>query len=179
MLPDRSRMLDPQPIRIVGATDADLSAVAELAGVIWRKHYPGIITPEQIEYMLALGYSLGALRRFIVDAGAGLALAYVGDRLAGFAAYYRPDHPGELKLDKLYVHQDCHGRGVGSRLIAHVEAAASEQGRPTLILNVNKHNAKAIRAYERSGFAIRESVVVDIGDGFAMDDYVMMKRLSP
>ncbi|TMG84424.1 MAG: GNAT family N-acetyltransferase [Betaproteobacteria bacterium] len=166
------------PIQIVGATAADLTAIAELAGAIWRKHYPGIITSEQIEYMLELGYSRDALLRFIVEPGAGLVLAYAGDRLAGFAAYYRSDRPGELKLDKLYVHQDHHGRGVGSRLIAHVERAASEQGRPTLILNVNKQNTKAIRIYESKGFAIREPVVVDIGGGFVMDDYVMMKRLS-
>ena len=164
-------------IRIVAAAEADLPRVAELAGVIWRKHYPGIITPEQIEYMLALGYSREALRRFIVEEGAGLDLAYVANRLAGFAAYYRADHHDELKLDKLYVHQDYHGRGVGSRLIARVEAMATTQGRPTLILNVNKHNALAIRAYERNGFAVRESVVVDIGGGFLMDDYVMAKRL--
>ncbi len=42
-------------IHIVAAVEADLPRVAELAGVIWRKHYPGIITPEQIEYMLGLG----------------------------------------------------------------------------------------------------------------------------
>jgi len=164
-------------IRIVAAAEADLPRVAELAGVIWRKHYPGIITPEQIEYMLGLGYSREALRRFIVEEGAGLDLAYVANRLAGFAAYYRVDPHDELKLDKLYVHQDYHGRGVGSRLIARVEAMATTQGRPTLILNVNKHNALAIRAYERNGFAVRESVVVDIGGGFLMDDYVMAKRL--
>jgi len=165
-------------IRIVAAVEADLPRVAELAGVIWRKHYPGIITPEQIEYMLDLGYSLEALRRFITEEGAGLDLAYVANRLAGFAAYYRTDHRDELKLDKLYVHQDYHGLGLGSRLIAHVEAAAAAQGRPTLILNVNKHNAQAIRAYERNGFAVRESVVVDIGRGFVMDGYVMAKTLS-
>ena len=105
-------------IRIVAAVEADLPRVAELAGVIWRKHYPGIITPEQIEYMLDLGYSLEALRRFITEEGAGLDLAYVANRLAGFAAYYRTDHRDELKLDKLYVHQDFQGRGVGRSLIA-------------------------------------------------------------
>lgn len=169
--------LRPLPIRIVGATEADLAAVGELAGEIWREHYPGIITPEQIEYMLSRGYSRAALRRFVDEAGAGLALAYVGERLAGFAAHHRSDHAGEIKLDKLYVHQDYQGRGVGSRLIAHVEAAARAQERTTLILNVNKNNVKAIAAYERNGFAVRESVVVDIGAGFVMDDYVMAKQL--
>jgi ribosomal protein S18 acetylase RimI-like enzyme len=173
-MPDRLR---PLLVRIVGAAEGDLAAVAELAGGIWRQHYPGIITSEQIEYMLARGYSRPALRRFVSEAGAGLALAYVGERLAAFAAYHRADRAGEIKLDKLYVHHDYHGRGVGSRLIAHVEAAARAQQRTTLILNVNKTNVRAIAAYERNGFAVRESVVVDIGAGFVMDDYVMAKQL--
>ena len=173
-MPDPLRPLD---IRIVGATEADLAAVAELAGEVWRKYYPGIITSEQIEYMLARGYSRNALRRFTDEAGAGLPLAHVDERLAGFAAYHRTDHAGEIKLDKLYVHHDYHGRGIGSRLIAHVEAASRAQGRMTLILNVNKNNVKAIAAYERNGFAVRESVIVDIGAGFVMDDYVMAKQL--
>jgi len=37
---------------IVPAAAADLPALAELAGVIWRACYPGIITPAQIDYML-------------------------------------------------------------------------------------------------------------------------------
>jgi ribosomal protein S18 acetylase RimI-like enzyme len=167
------------PIRIAEASEPDLEAVAELAGVIWHAHYPGIITPDQIDYMLARGYSHEALLRFIIEPGAGMLLAYAGERMIGFAAYYRPDDSSELKLDKLYVHQDCHGWGVGSRLIARVEAAARAQGRNTLILQVNKNNTKAIRAYERNGFAVREPVVVDIGGGYVMDDFVMAKRLSP
>ena len=171
-------MSDVDRARVARATESDLAAVAELARVIWRKHYPGIITLDQIEYMLALDYSLDALRRFITDEGAGLALAYVGEKLAGFAAYYRPGPPDELKLDKLYVHQDFQGHGVGRSLIASTEAAAMAQRRTTLILNVNKHNVQAIRAYERNGFLVREAVVVDIGGGFVMDDYVMAKRLA-
>jgi len=171
-------MPDVDRARVVCAAERDLAAVAELARVIWRKHYPGIITLEQIEYMLELGYSLDALRRFITEEGAGLELAYVGENLAGFAAYYRPGPPDELKLDKLYVHQDFQGRGVGRSLIASTEAAAMAQRRTTLILNVNKQNLQAIRAYERNGFLVREAVVVDIGGGFVMDDYVMAKRLA-
>jgi diamine N-acetyltransferase len=171
-------MHEPLSIRIVDATEADLGAVAELAGVIWRRHYPGIITPGQIDYMLALGYSHEALRRFIVESGAGLLLAHVGERLVGFAAYYRPDRTDELKLDKLYVHHDYQGQGIGSRLMAQVEAAAAAQALPTLILNVNKNNVQAIRAYQASGFATRESVVVDIGGGYVMDDYIMAKRVA-
>lgn len=170
-------MSGPDRIRVVGASAGDLAAVAELAGVIWRKHYPGIITPEQIEYMLARGYSFAALRRFISEEGAGLELARFDGRFAGFAAYCRADPPDELKLDKLYVHEDFHGQGVGHALIEATEAAASAQRRTTIVLNVNKNNARAIRAYQRNGFAVREAVVIDIGGGFVMDDYIMEKRL--
>ena len=31
----------------------EAEAVVELAGRVWRAHYPGIISAEQIEYMLA------------------------------------------------------------------------------------------------------------------------------
>ena len=170
-------MADNDVLSFAGATDADLAAVADLASVIWRRHYPGIITHEQIDYMLGVGYSHAALSRFIVEDGAGLELARLGTRLVGFAAYYRMNGGRELKLDKLYVLQDFQGLGVGSRLIAKVEASARAQGCAVLILQVNKNNKQAIRAYEKNGFAIREAVVVDIGGGFVMDDYVMAKPL--
>jgi ribosomal protein S18 acetylase RimI-like enzyme len=170
-------MSDLGSLAIVPATEADLTAVAALAGVVWRRHYPGIITHEQIEYMLANGYSQPVLSAFITEEGAGLELARMGDRLVGFGAYQRKNTPRELKLEKLYIHQDFQGRGVGSRLIAKIESAARVQNCSAMILNVNKNNVQAILAYEKNGFAIREAVVVDIGNGFVMDDYIMAKAL--
>jgi len=43
---------------------------------------------------------------------------------------------------------------------------------------VNKRNVRAIKAYQRNGFEIADSVVTDIGGGFVMDDYVMAKDLA-
>ena len=48
-----------------------------------------------------------------------------------------------------------------------------ENDRNCVYLTVNKGNKRAIRAYEKSGFSITESVVTDIGHGFVMDDYIM------
>ena len=63
-------------------------------------------------------------------------------------------------------------------LLKRIEAIARERGFATLVLGVNKMNTQAIAAYRKHGFAIRESVVTDIGGGFMMDDYVMVKLLS-
>jgi ribosomal protein S18 acetylase RimI-like enzyme len=102
----------------------------------------------------------------------------VSGTLSGFAAYGPAAEPGVMKLHKLYLHPDLQGRGLGSRLLQHCEREASGQGARKLILAVNKHNTKAIAAYERNGFVVVKSVVKDIGGGFVMDDFIMAKVLS-
>src|SRR5438552_2863225 len=49
-----SRMNETLQIR--RADLSDLPAVSRLAHDIWHRHYPGIITRAQIDYMLTVGY---------------------------------------------------------------------------------------------------------------------------
>jgi ribosomal protein S18 acetylase RimI-like enzyme len=164
-------------IEIRSARQDELPVVQRLAHAIWHAHYPGIITAEQIDYMLARGYAIEALAEFVGNPDRGLELALVGGEVAGFAAWYRIGDSAEAKLDKLYVLQSRQRSGLGVQLIARVAEKAHATGVAALILNVNKNNTQAIRAYERYGFATREAVVVDIGNGFVMDDYVMARNL--
>jgi GNAT superfamily N-acetyltransferase len=160
------------------ATEADLPALAELAGNIWRQHYPGIISREQIEYMLARMYALETLREEMRGGGIRFVRLLVADQLVGFASFGPTDESGVMKLHKCYLLPACHGRGYGSLLLQHCERAALESGARRLILAVNKRNAMALAAYQRNGFAIVAAVVTDLGQGFVMDDYVMAKELG-
>ena len=54
----------------------------------------------------------------------------------------------------------------------HVVDCARSNGSEKVYLTVNKHNATAIRAYERAGFVRTDSKVFDIGSGYVMDDYI-------
>jgi ribosomal protein S18 acetylase RimI-like enzyme len=45
------------------------------------------------------------------------------------------------------------------------------------VLAVNKSNRSAISAYLKHGFRVGDAVVKDIGGGFVMDDYIMVKPL--
>ena len=168
----------PPAIEVRHARHDELPVVQRLAGIIWHTHYPGIITREQIDYMLARGYAIEVLAGFLGRPDRGLLLAEVDGEPAGFAAWCGTDDHEEAKLDKLYVLQSHQRQGLGGQLIARVVERARVADAATLILNVNKHNGQAIRAYEKHGFAIREAVVVDIGNGFVMDDYVMAKSLE-
>jgi ribosomal protein S18 acetylase RimI-like enzyme len=156
-------------VRILPADPEHAAEIARLAAIVWRVHYPGIISHEQIDYMLAKMYDLEVLRREMAE-GISYLRALEGNQLLGFASYGPAER--EIKLHKLYVDPSQQRRGIGSALIEHVEAANS--GR-TLVLTVNKRNRQAIAAYQKHGFLIRESIVVDIGGGFVMDDYVMAK----
>ena len=163
--------------QIVRAKEEHLPAISELAGVIWRACYPGIITHAQIDYMLARMYSLDVLREEIRSQGIHYDQLLVDGKPAGFASYGPTAQPGVMKLHKLYLLPEMHGRGLGSRLLRHVEREIRAGAGRRLILSVNKRNTKAIAAYRRNGFVIAESVVTDIGNDFVMDDYVMAKEL--
>jgi GNAT superfamily N-acetyltransferase len=164
--------------KILPATTADLPGISGLAGIIWRACYPSIITHAQIDYMLARMYALDVLRDEIRSQAIRYDQLLVDGKPAGFASYGSTAESGVMKLHKLYLLPELHGRGLGSRLLQHVERETHKLGARRLILSVNKRNAKAIAAYQRNGFGIADSVVTDIGGGFVMDDYIMAKDLS-
>jgi GNAT superfamily N-acetyltransferase len=168
----------PDGKEIIRATEADLPAISELAAVIWRACYPGIITTEQIDYMLARMYSLDVLRDEIRSQGIRYDFLLVDGKPVGFASYGPTSEPGVIKLHKLYLLPELHGRGLGSRLLQQVEREVRAGAGRRLILSVNKRNARAIAAYQRNGFVTADSVVTDIGGGFVMDDYIMARELA-
>jgi ribosomal protein S18 acetylase RimI-like enzyme len=153
----------------------EAEALVELAGRIWRACYPGIITPGQIEYMLAQRYKPGLVRQLLARGDLWLAARAEGT-LVGFA-HGHPLEDGDYKLDKLYVDTALQRHGIGGKLIAEVVARAKNHGFTRLVLRVNRQNQRAIDAYLKQGFTVATLVVEDIGEGFVMDDYVMTKDL--
>lgn len=168
-------MTSPLKIEIRPVTPPDVPAISALAREIWQASYPGIITQEQIDFMLEQRYGVERLYDDLEQADKWLDQAFFEGRRIGFA--FSEIYKGEFKLDKLYIHPDVQRRGVGGQLIEHVAQRARKQGYPAVILAVNKRNEKAIASYKKYGFAVREAVVNDIGCGFVMDDYIMEKKL--
>lgn len=164
-------------IRPAGVEDID--AIVKLAHAIWWSHYPGILTDDQIRYMLAWMYSPGQIRQELTQGIRWELLELsAGDQphAAGFAAY-GPLGGATCKLHKLYLLAEHHGKGLGRQMLHHVIATAQAAGAHAVVLNVNKQNTKAIRAYERAGFVIKEAVCADIGGGYVMDDFVMERKI--
>lgn len=156
---------------------ADAETVGEFARRVWQDAYIGIIAQDQIDYMLEQRYNPKRILAELQKPGIWWDLALIDDELAAFASTLLAETPGEMKLDKLYVDPARQRHGLGGQLIAHVCERAVRIGCRTLILAVNKRNERAIAAYRKHGFAVREAVQVDIGRGFVMDDFIMAKAL--
>lgn len=157
---------------------ADVSAIVLLARVIWQHAYAGMITQKQIDYMLAQRYNAPHLLTELSQPGLWWDQALVTGERVGFSSCYLTDTPGEIKLDKVYVHPDWQRDGVGGALIERVVGRGRAACCDTLVLAVNKQNVRAIAAYERKGFSVRESVCVNIGGGFVMDDFIMSRSIA-
>jgi diamine N-acetyltransferase len=69
------------------------------------------------------------------------------------------------------------GKGAGKGLILEVADQARKADQKSLLLNVNKYNQKAIDFYLRMGFQEIYKEVIDIGNGYVMDDVVMELNL--
>jgi len=155
----------------------DIEELITVARRAWHAHYPGIISVEQIEYMLGKGYT----RRLILDEIEQHGITWLtiqdGPVIIGLISL-GPYGGKTIKLHKLYLLPEYHGKGIGAMALSKVEQIARSENCSSIVLNVNKHNTKAIRAYERAGWRITEQVVNDIGDGFFMDDYVMSKQIE-
>ncbi len=170
--------MNQEKARIEPVTEADVAALAALAREIWYAHYPAIVDTAQIEYMLGQRYDAGVVHAELRRDDLWWDKLMVDGAMAGFASYFLSPAAGEMKLDKLYVHPRHQRRGYGGMMIARACAVARARGRDRLVLAVNKNNRSAIDAYLKHGFRIAEAVVKDIGGGFVMDDYIMVKPVT-
>jgi len=174
---EQNRECDPGAFPIRRAHRDELPVLAALADRIWRAHYPKVISQDQIQYMLKRSYAIPVLE---AEFKSGVFFSLIFDRQSaiGFSAYGPTETPRQAKLHKLYLDTSYHGRGLGQKMLEWTESSARSERYTHMVLQVNKNNPKAIAAYRRRGYSIERKVVVDIGHGYVMDDFVMGKPLA-
>jgi len=159
------------------ASASDIPLIKELAEKIWPEAYEGIISAAQIKYMLHLIYSEEALSAQM-SKGDRFIFAVHENTHVGFASFSKKSDTASqiFRLHKLYVLPRQHAQGIGSFLLDHLIQESKKAGATQLELNVNKFNP-AKTFYEKKGFYILREEVLDIGGGYVMDDYVMIKSI--
>jgi GNAT superfamily N-acetyltransferase len=155
------------------AKESDLPVIQAIGTAVYGPTYVPILGQVQVDYMLDKFYSIASLTQQLME-GHIFLIAEVAGKDVAFVSYSTFDEKGypAVKLHKLYVLPEAHGLGIGKFLVHEVRDKALGLGAKGLILNVNRYN-KALSFYERAGFKIKETVDIEIGNGFFMNDYIL------
>lgn len=159
-------------------TPEEIEALCALAKEAWELAYGELLGPEQVAYMVEKFQSPPAVRQQMAEQNYMYYIIYGGGRPGGFIGF-APNYEGrdELFLSKLYLLPEMKGTGAAKAAFELAESEARGRGLPVIRLTVNKGNTHAKDVYSHWGFETVESVVTDIGGGYVMDDYIMVKRL--
>lgn len=154
------------------AAEADAAIISHLGNKIWKEHYPDIISMEQIEFMLDNRYAPDVIKNgmkhgeqyYLAFSEDGQALALADIELKG-ATYF---------LHKFYVDVSQHRAGIGTAFFEFI--MNQMEGNIPVRLQVNRLNYKAINFYFKMGFIIESTGDFNIGGGYYMNDFVMLKK---
>jgi N-acetylglutamate synthase-like GNAT family acetyltransferase len=155
---------------------SDIPVIQQIAEKTWRPTYGHILTEEQTLYMLDLMYGTDALKKQI-GSTIEFYLAEAENQVIGYFSIEITE-PNKMKLHKIYLDPIRKSKGAGSQIIDYIKNKAVEAAVSHIELNVNKYNS-AVHFYEKMGFFRAKEMVLDIGNGYIMDDYVMQLNLEP
>jgi GNAT superfamily N-acetyltransferase len=156
-------------------TEDDITVIAALAREIWYEYYVPLIGRDQVDYMVAKFQSATAMFEQL-RVGYEYFLVQRDAQPVGYVSV-QVQSGNLMFISKLYLLQERRGGGTGRAIMTFIEDLARERGVEQLWLTVNKGNP-AVHAYERLGFRVAAAIVMDIGNGFFMDDFRMEKVLS-
>jgi len=152
--------------------EGHIPSIVEIAEKTWRTTYTAILSADQLDYMLAAIYGTAALTNVMRNGAQQFLLLKDDHGIQGFISFgARPEDPKVVKIHKLYVLPENHGKGYGTILIEEVKKRMRAKGITTLDLNVNRYNP-AQHFYRKLGFSVLREEDVPIGQ-FWMNDYVM------
>lgn len=159
-------------LQLTVASEENISQIQALAVEIWNDNYPEIIGQKQVDYMLSRVYS--SENMLVQMRGSQCFLIIVLDLQAVGFLSYEDKGDGIFFIHKFYVGTTLHRKGVGSSVFCLF--LDKTIGVREIRLQVNRQNHKAINFYFKLGFVIELVADFDIGDGYFMNDFVMLYR---
>lgn len=155
-----------------------IDTLCAIAYQVWHETFDPILPPGQTDYMIDKFQSDHAVKDQMAHQNYRYYLAKLDGEYAGFVGFV-PRYQGqeEMYLSKVYLLSQCRHQGVVKAMFQLAEEEAVKEGLSKIRLTVNKKNLHAFKVYEHYGYKTVEAVESDIGSGYVMDDFVMVKQL--
>lgn len=129
----------PDAVRLIAAVQAEY--VARYGGPDETPLEPMVFEPPDgsffVDYLDGVAVATGAWRRSGAEAFGTTATATA---------------TAKVKVKRMYVVPDARGRGVGRRMLAHLEQSAHESGARAVVLETGLRQPEAVGLYESSGY---------------------------
>lgn len=159
------------------AEDPDLPEIAEMAHKIWWEFYSPLLSDDQIRYMLDLFYSEASLVRQTRE---GQHYFFIMRDMVkiGFVSFSQTGH-NAFFIHKLYILPTEQRKRAGSDVISILHEMFCKRTEDTscqVRLTVNRQNYTSVNFYFRNGFTIEKVEDIDIGEGYFMNDFIMLKK---
>lgn len=135
----------------------DQSILYQLMDVIYRHSYRQIWKDEG-DWYLDLIYNPENLSKELGRKRSHYFFVEVEGRKIGILKYDFPFSPREIeipdsmKLHRLYLHHDFHGKGIAQLLLIHCEQVAKANNLESIWLEAMECQPQAVRFYEKMGF---------------------------
>lgn len=159
-----------QDVKLISAGTSDIPLISALAERIWNQHYPAIISQVQIDYMLELMYDHKRLKEQMTVKNHQFYFITAQSERIGFLSVHE-EEDSVWQLNKFYIDQTKSRKGIGSIAFKELQDLTSAS---KIRLTVNRQNFKAINFYFKCGFKIERVADFEIGNGFVMNDFVMV-----
>ena len=160
---------------VPATTDEQLRIITSIGHTVWNEAYHGLVSQDQIDYMLNKFQSFEAMKEQIAHKGYTYLCMTVDGKIVGYAGY-APDDRG-LYLSKMYILKEHRGKGYAMKTFAHLRDVARSLGLRCVHLTVKRNNESSFNIYKHAGFEVVDSVDNPIGDGFVMYDYIMEMKV--
>lgn len=159
-------------MNLIKANTEHIPIIIDLTKKIWPVAYGEILSKAQLDYMIDKFYNETALSQLMQKGHVFYLAQDDKDKYVGFLSYEINSEPNKTKIHKIYVLPETQGTGLGRQFFEFVKEKAIENNQYIIFLNVNKYN-NAIHFYNKLGFSKVKDEIIDIGNGYVMDDYVM------
>ena len=159
-------------IHLKVAEEKDLTTISKLAKVIWNDHYVPFIGQQQVDYMLSKIYNYESLIEQLNQQKHVFYLIEKDKIDVGFLSV-SSQNKCDYFLHKFYIDQQKSNAGIGTKAL---NLLIQQINSKSLMLTVNRQNFKSINFYFKNGFKIDRVEDFDIGDGYEMNDFVMVRN---
>jgi ribosomal protein S18 acetylase RimI-like enzyme len=150
-------MTDAATVRL--ATPADAQALHELSRRTVIDTFAHLNDPTDFADFLEKHYDFQLVAADLADPAVRVLLCEVDSSPAAYARLSSREIPAcigdgnSIQIERFYVDRPHIGQGMAAKMMERCLQLASQGNRSTIFLGVWEHNARAIRFYEKWGFA--------------------------